>query len=77
MGMGAKLALVGAVGAAGLAALGAASVAYNYFFDSELGPQRRKTSLGLVNSVVEKAGFAGIEKNLMGTLMEKMAGTTK
>ena len=77
MGMGAKLALVGAVGAAGLAALGAAGVAYNYFFDSELGPQRRKTSLGLVNSVVEKAGFAGIEQNLMATLMEKMAGTAK
>ena len=77
MGMGGKLALLGAVAAAGLAALGAAGVAYNYFFDSELGPQRRKTSLGLVNSVVEKAGFAGIEKNMMATLMEKMAGTGK
>ena len=77
MGMGGKLALLGALAAAGLAALGAAGVAYNYFFDSELGPQRRKTSLGLVNSVVEKAGFAGIEKNMMATLMEKMAGTGK
>ena len=77
MGVGVKLSLVGAVAAAGLAALGAAGVAYNYFFDSELGPQRRKTSLGIVNSAIEKAGFAGIEKNLMATLMEKMAGTAK
>jgi hypothetical protein len=73
MGMGAKLSLLGAVAAAGLAALGAAGAAYNYFFDPEQGPQRRKTTLNVANSMLEKTGMAGIEKNLMQTFMEKMA----
>jgi hypothetical protein len=73
MGMGAKLSLLGAVAAAGLAALGAAGAAYNYFFDPEQGAQRRKTTLNVANSMLEKTGMAGIEKNLMQTFMEKMA----
>jgi hypothetical protein len=73
MGMGAKLSLLGAVAAAGLAAVGAAGAAYNYFFDSEQGEQRRKTTLGVANSMLEKTGLAGIEKNLLQTFMEKMA----
>jgi hypothetical protein len=74
MGMGAKLAFLGAAGAATLAVVGAAGMAYNYFMDPELGSQRRKTTMDLANSMLEKTGLAGMDKHLMQTLMEKLAG---
>lgn len=73
MGIGAKLALVGAAGAAAIAALGAASVAYNYFFDKDQGSARRKTSLDLAKSMAEKTGLGGMDKELMSSFMNKLA----
>ena len=73
MGMGAKLTVLGAAGAATLGAIGAAGMAYNYFMDPEMGAQRRKTTMTLANSMLEKTGFAGIEKNMLQTFMEKLA----
>lgn len=73
MGMGAKLTFLGAAGAATLGAIGVAGMAYNYFMDPDMGPQRRKTTMDLANSMLEKTGLAGIDKNLMETFMEKLA----
>jgi hypothetical protein len=69
----AKLTFVGLAGAAAAAAVGAAGLAYNYFTDPELGPERRRSTIELVNNLLDKSGMANFEKNLMQTFMEKMS----
>lgn len=77
MGMATKLSLVGAVGAAGLAALGGAIAAYQYFMDSDLGAQRRKSVVGMTENLISSLGLDGVAKAQMESLMENLAGASK
>lgn len=77
MGMATKLALVGATGAAALAALGGAMAAYQYFMDSNLGAQRRKTAVGVAEGMLGSFGLDGVAKAQMASLMENLAGAGK
>ena len=69
----AKLTFVGLAGAAAVAAVGAAGLAYNYYTDPEHGAERRRSTIELVNNLLDRSGLANVEKNLMQTFMEKMS----
>lgn len=77
MGMAGKLAILGAIGAAGLAALGGAMAAYQYFMDSELGAQRRKSALEVGEGLLGQFGLEGVAKAQMASLMENLATAGK
>ncbi len=69
----AKLTFLGLAGAAAAGAVGAAGLAYNYFTDPELGAERRRSTIELVNNLLDKSRLANIDKNLTETFMERLA----
>ncbi len=77
MGVGLKLAAVGAVGAAALAGLGAAFAGYKYFFDPDQGGKRRSSVANVAKNAAGNYGLDGIGKASMQHFMETLAGAGK
>lgn len=73
MGVGLKLAAVGAVGAAALAGLGAAFAGYKYFFDPDEGAKRRGSVVNVAKNAAGNYGLDGIGKSSMKSFMETLA----